>query len=497
MSDPAGRAATPSIVARVFAHGGIYGLEYVMQTLVTMLLLPVYARYLGTSGYGKIGVLLSFSGVLSILMLQGLGSAWFRLRILPEVRDRLREFQTTIVLYLAASVTVVAGLFFLLGPLISERLTPNLPFYPWWPWVLVIAASTAFSNLFKLAARSEQKPLQYIVFTVLHQASTVAAVLVMVIALRAGALGQIQGTAFAAVPFAVLSLFLLRPYRRSENPRGDLGLAFAFGLPVLPHMLAGPLNIFIDRSVVNFFLGSSLAGVYIAGQQISRLTQAVAQALNMSYGPIFNNLAQEAVAHPSDSPEYRDQLKQIGELGHIITLTMLAVGTGVIVFSREVLLLLTNPEFAEAWRIIGLLVAAQMMMSYYFVFGRAVFFSRESVRYMPLLSWSFLLLNLAGNCILIPLMGILGAALSTLISQTMLALLTLRLANRFIRIPYPARMMLMCFAAFLLTAGALTWCDATLTSIPFRLLCKVGVALPFLLFTGYALLGHVRQRSAA
>lgn len=493
MGDPAARTGKSRSSARLFAHGGIYGLEHVLQTLVMLILLPVYARYLGTSGYGKIGVLLAFSGVLNILMLQGLGSAWFRLRILPEVRNRVGEFQTTLVVYLAISVGAIALLFFLLGPRVSPLLTPNIPFYPWWPWVLIIAASAVFATLYRNAARSDQKPVQYMIFTALQQLATVAAILFMVVYLEAGALGQLQGTAMAAVPFAVLGLFLLRPYRRSPDPRGDLKLSFAYGLPVLPHMLAAPLNTLIDRSVVNVLLGTSLTGVYVAGQQISRLGDAVAQALNRAYAPIFNALAQEAEEAGLHTGPAREKLHDIAEMGYALTLAILAIGTGLVALSREVLLFLANPEFASAWRIILLLVAAEIMRTYYHVFGRPIQFKLEAIRFMPILSWSSIGVNLAGNFILIPFFGIVGAALATFFSQAGLAVATLVLGHRTMAIPYRWGSMAAAFAGFLLTAAALTACDARFESLTLRLPLKIAVALPFLLYATVSLYRHLQM----
>ncbi len=480
--------------ARLLTHGGIYGLEQVLQSLVMFVLLPVYARHLGTEGYGAVGLLLSFSGVLSVLMLQGLGSAWFRLRILPQVRNRIEEFQTTLVLYLATSVAFISILFFLIGPRIIPWLTPNIPFYPLWPWVLIIAGCTVFATLYRNAARSDQKPIQYIVFTAVQQLLSVIAILAMVVYFKRGPLGQLQGTAIAAIPFALLSLYLIRPYRISSDARSDIRLSFAYGLPVLPHMLAAPVNTLIDRVVVNALLGASLTGVYVAGQQISRLGDAVAQALNKAYAPIFNALAQEA-EEEEDAVARERLLMAISEMGHVITLTILAIGVGLTMLSREVLLFLTNPEFASAWRIILLLVSAEIMRTYYHVFGRPIQFKLETIRFLPFLSWSSMGLNLIGNLILIPLMGIVGAALATFISQAGLAGLTLYLSHRTMKIPYPWFVMASSFGAFLFTALGLTWCDASLDSVALRLPLKIAIATPFLLYAGISLIKHLRGRA--
>ncbi len=493
MADPNGRADPPNFSARLFAHGGIYGLEQVIQTVVAFVLLPVYARYLGTSGYGQIGLLLSFGGVLSIVIFQGFGAAWFRLRFLPEIRNRLPEFQTTVVLYLGISVALASLVFFLAGPFLTPLITPEIPFLPLWPWVLAIACGTVFATLFRYTAQSDQKPVQYIVFTLLHQGVMVAAILYMVVVRDAGTLGQLQGTAFAALLFALVSLVLLRPYRLSRNHRNDLRLSFAYGVPVLPHMLASPVNTLVDRSVVNLLLGSSMTGIYVAGQQLSRISDAAAQALNKAYAPIFNTLAQEAAENGAGSSGHSAKLHVIAEMAYVLTLAILGVGTVVVMACREVLLLLANPEFASAWKIILLLVGAETMRTYYHVFGRSVQFELETIRFMPVLSWSTMLFNLAGNFALIPTFGIVGAAMATFISQCLLAVMTFYLGRRALAVPYPWRRMGLALGGFALTCALLTGCDVTADAWVWRLPLKLAVALPFGLYVAVTLFRRVRD----
>lgn len=483
MTDPSGAAPEESsLAARVFVHGGIYGLEHVLRVVVSFVMLPIYARYLGIAGYGTVGVLSSYGAVLSVLLLQGLGSAWFRLRVMPRVRERLPTFQTHIVLYLSGSLVVVTGLFFTGGPYIAKLLTPNLPFYPWWPWVFLSSAGSVYAALYKLALRGDQKPGRYIVFVLVEQVSTVSLLIFMLVILKAGPLGQLQAGAIATSGMAIISLYLLRPYRTDDQAKGDLKLAFSYGWPHVPHMLAGPLNNVIDRGIVNGFLGTAMAGTYIAGQQIAGLSQRIATSLNQAYAPIFNSMAQEAFEEDRPNDVYDQHMRSLADLGHIISLAMLVVGLVLIACSRELLLFLANPEFAAAWKVIFLLVSAEIMRTYYFVFGRVVFFKKESLRFAPFLSWSAMGINLTGNCILIPLYGIVGAGLATLLSHAFMMGMTLRLANRHIPIPYRWTLMIGSFLGFAGSVALLVYGDFAFESPMARIGYKTLIALPFSIY---------------
>jgi O-antigen/teichoic acid export membrane protein len=481
------RETDSSPLTDVFAHGGIYGIEQVVQVVLAFGLLPLYARYLGPAGLGIVGTLASLASVLGILLLQGMDSAWFRIRILPEVREDYDGFKTTILVYLAGASAAGALVFFLVGPFLAPFLTPNIPFWPWWPLVLTTATGAVFTGLFRATALSERKSVKYILFAIAQQLATAGLIVLMIVPLEKGALGQVQAGALAGASFGLFALVLLRPYRRPEAPRPKLSLTLGYSLPVLPHMLAVPLNVVIDRTIVIGLLGPAFAGVYVVAQQVAGLTNRVTTSLNRAYAPIFNEIAQEGVEAGRESPLMKERLGALAELSGNIILAALGVALGVALVGREVLMVLAGPEFAGAAKLILILVGAELLYVFYTVFNRAIFFHRESVRYIPLLSWTALGVNLAGNVILIPIYGVTGAAMATVFSQAALAALTLRVANWRMRVPYRWRRIIPACLAFALTVMVLGAVDARVEAHIARIGLKVCVVLPLLAWSGFAI----------
>src|SRR4051794_38822974 len=65
-------------VTRLGKHTAVYGLGGLVSRLIAVFLLPLYAHYLGTTGFGKIETIVSATTVLVIVLRLGISSAFFR-----------------------------------------------------------------------------------------------------------------------------------------------------------------------------------------------------------------------------------------------------------------------------------------------------------------------------------------------------------------------------------------------------------------------------------
>src|SRR5260221_4207792 len=63
---------------RLGKHTAVYGLGGLVSRILAVLLLPLYTRYLGPTGFGKIETVVALTTVLVIVLRLGISSAFFR-----------------------------------------------------------------------------------------------------------------------------------------------------------------------------------------------------------------------------------------------------------------------------------------------------------------------------------------------------------------------------------------------------------------------------------
>src|ERR671934_942059 len=90
-------------------HSAIYGLGNLVARIVSVLLLPLYTRYLTPGDYGLIETLVALSAVLTALVAQAMKSAFFRFYFdSAEEARRLLVVRTAFWYVFAASTGVLA-----------------------------------------------------------------------------------------------------------------------------------------------------------------------------------------------------------------------------------------------------------------------------------------------------------------------------------------------------------------------------------------------------
>ena len=197
-----------------------------------------------------------------------------------------------------------------------------------------------------------------------------------------------------------------------------------FSLPVMGYELVYMLMIRIDVLMVGYFLSAAQLGVYVVAVEIALATKKVRQWFDPIFSPIVAELNQS------------QELNRLEQNLRLVTRWVLTIGLAVLcgltLVGRELLGLLGS-EFVAGFVVLVVLAISQII---YAVMGSGDIILIMSGRpYLNLFNTIFVVIvNFVFNLWFIPTMGILGAALGTLISFGLLSLIRLFEVYHFYRI---------------------------------------------------------------
>lgn len=265
---------------QLFRSGVIYGLANVVAAGVPFFLLPILTRALSPAEYGEVVsffMLVSISVAVAGLSLHGaVGVRW-----LDTSRGDPGGFTWTAVLLVVLSTALAAGLVALLGPATGVGLGPG------------VCAMAAL-----LAGCMVLQGMRFAVWQSCHQALPAATLQVASAALNGGlsltgvfllvwgGTGRIAGAVVAGLVvagFSVVSLYRLVGVTKIRS--ADVSALLRFGLPLIPHALAGALLSSLDRFVVASQLGAEALGVYGAASQLGLVINVLADAVMKAFAP--------------------------------------------------------------------------------------------------------------------------------------------------------------------------------------------------------------------
>ena len=388
-----------------------------MGVVVTALV----ARTLGRAGYGQWSTLLVVTGLLGYFATFGMEEA--AMREAARAPEHELEWLGAIIalrLLLLAPLVAVSALAILLLHQSQQMLIAGL--------VLVCAMPFGgvgtLGLLFRLRVDNRVPMLELTLRSLLWTAA------VVVIYLDHGTMIEL---ALALVVTGLLSsgvqaLAALRLIGRWPRPsRALLPQLARVGLPL---GVSGVLTMAygkIDQVLVFTIAGSKQAGLYGAAYILLDRAHFVPQSIITTLSPVL------AASWPADRARLRRAARQTAELLAIASFGALAF---TIVAAQPLIHLIFGATFSEAAPALPVLAGAYVLISYGYL-NDVMLATVGQVRRRMTIGLIALVFNVAGNLVLIPLVGFIGAASMTLATEALVVVLAATRVRRTLGLPWP------------------------------------------------------------
>lgn len=414
-------------MSRLFGRGSIFTVGTVLEAGLAFLVLPVVTRALAPAEYGVVAAALVVAAVATYGAALGMPSAVARVYFFEQGGPRSAR---TIVAWTFIVACVVVGPVALSGPLWSRAIT-GVEFGPTIAFGVMIAvpASVALAAQSFLSARD--RPLPFMAVSITGTAIGQLAGLALLLFTDAGGAGYTAGLLAGRCAAASLGWILVVNDKASKRASEGasrartLSAALQLGLPTVPHSVANYLLIAGDRLVVANVDGPAAAGRYQLAYVVGSLAVIFVTSVNQAWGPIIYGAA--------DWERWGILRRTTAALHHVGA----ALGASLAV-GCPVLLALVAPasygreELLPATAVVTLSVIP--MVSY--LAGHHVLFQVARTGALAWITPLTTVTNLALNVVLVQVLGLLGASITTVASFLMLAVLVRWRAMRLATVPW-------------------------------------------------------------
>ncbi|MBI4424330.1 MAG: oligosaccharide flippase family protein, partial [Elusimicrobia bacterium] len=415
-------------IARLGRETAVYGLSTVVGRLLNFLLLPLYTHLLAPAEYGVVATAFAYIAFLNVAYQYGMDQAYLRFSS-PDHGGATRESFST-PFWSVAAVSSGASLLLILG---AEPLALGAG-VPAWAIRLgaAILALDALQALPLAELRRDHRAWYYVGVKIASIAVNVALNVLLLWRWKLGA----EGVFWASLAASAASLALLLPVLlarlelRFELPLCERMLRFA--LPYVPAGLASMSVQLIDRPILAAMTNDATVGLYQANH---RLGIAMAMAVNMfdaAWRPFFLERGARAGA-----PELFGRIMTYWVLGASALFLALSA------FMPELVRLplpvsgrpLIHPQYWEGLGIVPVILFAYLLNGVYLNFMPQVILPKRSERvaYATAIGAA---VCVAANLLLIPSLGMTGAAWATLLGYAAMAASLYLFGRRLYPVPY-------------------------------------------------------------
>jgi len=455
---------------KLASNSAVYGIAGILNRFTSVILLPFFTQALTTSDYGILSLIslltVAAIGVFNLGTANSIGLLYFSN---TELRYRSQVIWTGVIL-LSLNCLIFLSLLWYLSPLLSKTIlgTDNQAYFI--QLALLGMCCSVIVDPLLAYLRMNNKTIDYVLLALLSFFITSGLSVWFVLFLENGVIGILQAQFCGQFFLLILALIYVGKGLKFNIDYRLIWPLVSVGLPSVIGSFATLLLVYCDRWLIDRFLGLEYLGIYSVGLSFGMFIVVLVGAFDTAWPSFFSSYVNR-----------REEAKRLFPL----VLTYFVIGFGIITISiftaaKPMVTFLTAEPFHEAWIVVGLVAFSQVIYGIFSILGTGIYFSRK-LGNISLLKWLAAAINIILNLLLIPLLGIVGAAISMFMGYLSLATMTFFMSRHELELNYDwKRISKYCF--FLVVIVAIQWASALLLALITSTIVNLFLLLLFMVF---------------
>lgn len=411
------------MLIRLFRNAGIYTLSNILSALVPFFCMPVLTRYLEPADYGIVAIMGSIISFMTPFVGVNIHGAIAANYYHDDVDFNC--FVKSCLSILIFSSTIVCIIIWCFAGVIEKyTLFPGD-----WLWAVVTICFGQFLfNIQLTMLQIAQKAKAYGTAQILNVICNTGLSVGLVVIFSMNWQGRVLAQVTTSLIFALVSVVFL--YRQGiysiSFHKEYIKKALVFGIPLIPHDIAGCMLTIIDRFYIANYVDMSTAGLFVLGAQIGMGMELLTSSFNKAYVPwLFEKLH-----------NVNDKIKQ-----QLVTYTYIYFG-GILLIAGTYSLIMpyflgffVGEKFYAAGNFVWVFAFAGAFSGMYYMVVNYIFFVGETKSLMYR-TFSISILHGFMSYYFTKNLGVVGAGYCVIISYLLNFLIVWHLSNRVYKMPW-------------------------------------------------------------
>ena len=421
-------------LGRLAVHATNYSIVSVLVTIAGLISFPILTRLMSVDDYGLMSLV---ALLLSLVIAIGkLGLQHAVLRFYSEVQAGKRADMPTFVATAVLGMGLI-GLLVTTAWAVATQLVPR----SWWsdtriPALLLLTSVLVLVRVVDSAwvnqLRAQERSAALAVYSVARRYAVLGATLITLFFISR----SLWGFYVAIIVIETLSLFALGvvmlradPIYPSRFSPQLLRAMMAFGAPMIGTELSSVLLAMGDRYVIQLYLGAEPLGVYAAAYNLCDYIKGILfVSLTAAALPMVLRTWEE---HGADHT--RQFLMKFFRIYFLVAFPAVA---GIAAVSEELLSVLASPRYREGAVVMPIIIAAMALEALVVTAGAGLYIMKRTRTILALIA-AAAVLSVGLNVLLVPRIGIEGAALALLTGWAALAIGSFACGARYLVLAVP------------------------------------------------------------
>lgn len=400
---------------RLTKHSAIYGIGHILTRSIGFLLLPIHTNALDPAQMGVASLLFSALGIFNVVFGYGMDVAFLRHFIMAEDKEKRQDiFSTAFLTLLGTGLLFSALLYAYPGP-VSQAVFRSSQYTQLIQLGAGILLADVIVLLPFLVLRGLEKSIRFGILKFVNVAANLGMNLLFVVYLKQGVPGVFKANLIASAVSLLTVLPVILQWFRWRYSRAMLKELLKFGLPYIPSMLSVLIMDQISRFFLDRMIGKEATGIFSAAYKLGMFMALIVAAFRFAWHPFFLTTSKQKDA------------KQV--FSRVLTYFVMVTGflhLLVSFFIRDIIsfslfgFTIIGAEYGPGIPIVPIVMLAYIGYGVYVNFIVGIYIEKKT-HVLPFITGVGALVSLSANYLLIPVMGIQGAAWSTCLAYTAMA----------------------------------------------------------------------------
>lgn len=449
---------------KLFRDAFVYGAAGMLSKSLAWILLPIYVKALSAEEFGAWDLMLTFGILVNLTVAleisQGISRYW------NDVTDAIEQkllastgLWFSVIMY-SLFIVVALGFsrslnYWLLSDAKYLDSTRLAIFY-----IGVNGIFLILLNQFRWELRSKE----YALISIIYSVMTIFFTLSVFVFFGGGLIGIVLAQLIAAGIGIVMCWWLLQNRYVLRIDLKKLRMLLQFSAPLVPAGIAVFISLYISRFFIKYSEGLEGVARFAFATKVASVVMFLIFALQIALMPIVYRYHEE-----------RKTPNQISKLLRWFVSAAIVACLSLSLFSKELIIVIGASDFLISSDFICVLAPA-ILISQMYIFSPGISIAKKSMLQLWV-GLSASIVSGIGNWLMVPLLGLWGASIATLLSAITFLTLWVHLSQKYYYIPYPLKSALIS----ILTYVALVLLGRYLDNITlgYSLLCFFKIVLIF------------------
>jgi O-antigen/teichoic acid export membrane protein len=403
----------------IYSIGGLTG------QFLGIFLVPIYTRIFSPDQYGIIDLIGTTTAFITLFLILGTDSAVARFYIDSD-SDRDKKLTASTALYfrlLSVSLAILVLIFF--SHELSFLIFKDEAYAEYLIIALLAIPFAMCYSFFIYMLRWTFQTVRYAVISVAFVLVSASLTIYLVVFLGKGILGIYWANLITCAIFSLIGFWITRENYTLTFSFKRLKEMLAFGMPMISTAICLYLMTYSDRYFLIYFTDLKEVGLYSIGNKVASLLGLVTMGFTMAWSPFVYSTYKE-----------EDSKRTYAKVFDYFSVVSAFVVLSLSLFSRELLTIFTTEKYIAAYIVVPFLVtslAVYTVSDYIFYIGMGI--AKKNIHRIWI-GGTAAIVNIILNFILIPVYGMVGAAIATLISFLLFGYLIFMMSQKYYHINY-------------------------------------------------------------